>query len=75
MSVALAGLITGIAGNLVAFAGLSMQLRWRAIQRTRHRQQLVELVQVLPAYSRVDSQDGPTGLRTRLTMGRARECK
>ncbi|PPJ05435.1 hypothetical protein C5E51_23370 [Nocardia nova] len=75
MSVVLAGLITGIAANLAAVAGLSMRLRWKAIQRTRHRQQLVELVQILPAHSRVDSHDGPDGLRTRLTLGRVKDTK
>ncbi|MEV0027842.1 hypothetical protein [Nocardia sp. NPDC050793] len=73
MSVELAGLIVGIVGNVLALIAVWLRLRWKAIELRGHRRQMVELVQVLPLNSCVDTHHGPGGLRTRLTVGRARE--
>lgn len=71
MSVELACLIVG--GNVLALIAVWLRLRWKATELRGHRRQMVELVKVLPVNSSVDTQHGPAGLRTRLTVGRTME--
>jgi hypothetical protein len=73
MSVILADLIATIAVNMLAVAALGLRLRWKALQRREHRMQMVELARALPTASCAESQEGPTGLRTSLTVGGATE--
>ncbi|MGV9540095.1 hypothetical protein [Nocardia beijingensis] len=73
MSMELVGLITVLAGNVLAVARLALRMRWNALRQRGYRVQMVELARVLPAYSTAESQDGPDGLHIRMTIGRAAE--
>lgn len=73
MNLAVAGLIAGLAANVVALLGLWLRLRWKSAQQQGHRQHTVELAQVLPPHSWVDTRHGSNGLRTQLSIGSERE--
>ncbi|MFD4358080.1 hypothetical protein ACFWPX_36445 [Nocardia sp. NPDC058518] len=62
-----------IVGNVSAVVALWLRLRWRTAQQKEHRMQMVELVLALPENSYAESQDGPTGFCTRVTVGRSHE--
>ncbi|MFI9504124.1 hypothetical protein [Nocardia sp. NPDC052566] len=71
MNPTLIGLAAGIAGN-ASLVALGLRLRWKAMRHREHRMQMVELVQALPDHSCAESQDGPGGLHTRVTVGKRR---
>ncbi len=72
MNLMLAGLTAGLVGNASAVAALWLRLRWKTLQQNGHRMHMAELARTLPEHSHVDSHDGPGGLHTTLTVGRAR---
>ncbi len=73
MNSELVGLIAAVVGNVSAVVAMGLRLRWKAARQKEHLSQMVELARALSPASRAESQDGPRGLRTSITMGRALE--